>query len=437
MELCFVICVLSGIGVFLSVLLKPEFTVGKLRLGTYWLIPLFGALLLICTGGVPLSYIGRGLIADSSVNPLKILLLFFSMTFLSVYLDEVGFFRYLASVALRRAGRSQTVLFVTLYLTVSVLTVFTSNDIVILTFTPFICFFARHAKIDPLPYLISEFVAANTWSLLFLIGNPTNIYLASSAGIGFLPYLAVMALPTVFAGLTSFAVLWLLFRRKLRTPLVGGETTSPEPIADAHELELGVFHLAGATLLLAVSSYLHLEMVWVAVGFALSLAVMTVLLFLHRHSRPSILLSAVRRLPFSLIPFVLSMFVLVLGMNYSGLTDRLAALLITDHPIFRIGISSFFAANLINNIPMSVLFSSILQTVAGDPEVYRAGIFAAVIGSNIGAYLTPVGALAGIMWSSILRRFGVRFSFRKFILYGAAVSLPTLLAALAGLWIVL
>ena len=141
-------------------------------------------------------------------------------------------------------------------------------------------------------------------------------------------------------------------------------------------------------------------------------------------------------MPFELIPFVLSMFVLVLGMNYSGLTERLAAVLVTDRPILSVGISSFFAANLINNIPMSVLFSSVLETVT-DPEVYQQGVFAAVVGSNIGAYLPPVGALAGIMWSSILRRFGIRFSFRRFLLYGVAVAIPTLFAALAGLWIVL
>ncbi len=435
MELTAILCGLTGLGVFLSVLLKPEFTIGKLRFGTYWVISLAGVLLLIPLCGIPLSYIGRELTADSSVNPIKILLLFFSMTFLSVYLDEVGFFRYLASAALRRAGGSQTALFLALYLTVAVLTVFTSNDIVILTFTPFICFFARRAKIDPLPYLIAEFVAANTWSLLFVIGNPTNIYLATAAGIGFVPYLAVMALPTCMAGVTSLCVLWILFRRKLRKPMGDGETEA-EKIADPHELELGVFHLAGATLLLALSSYLHLEMVWAALGFALSLAVLTVLLFLHRHARPTVLFSAVRRLPFELIPFVLSMFVLVLGMNYSGLTERLAVVLVTDRPILSVGISSFFAANLINNIPMSVLFSSVLETVT-DPEVYRQGVFAAVVGSNIGAYLTPVGALAGIMWSSILRRFGIRFSFRRFLLYGAAVAIPTLFAALAGLWIVL
>lgn len=435
MELTAIICGLTGLGVFLSVLLKPELTVGKLRLGTYWVISLIGVLFMVPLCGIPLSYIGRELTADSSVNPIKILLLFFSMTFLSVYLDEVGFFRYLASVALRRAGGNQTMLFLTLYLTVSVLTVFTSNDIVILTFTPFICFFARRAEIDPIPYLIAEFVAANTWSLLFVIGNPTNIYLATAAGIGFVPYLAVMALPTCMAGVTSLGVLWLLFRKKLRAPIKGNGMEA-ETIADPHELELGVFHLAGATLLLAISSYLHLEMVWAALGFALSLAVLTLLLFLHRHAKPSVLLSAVKRLPFELIPFVLSMFVLVLGMNYTGLTDRLAAVLITDQPILSVGVSSFLAANLINNIPMSVLFSSVTKTVT-DPELYRQSIFAAVIGSNIGAYLTPVGALAGIMWSSILRRFGVAFSFRRFLLYGGAVAIPTLFAALAGLWIVL
>jgi site-specific DNA-cytosine methylase len=35
-----------------------------------------------------------------------------------------------------------------MYLMVAVLTIFTSNDIVILTFTPFICYFCKNAKIS-------------------------------------------------------------------------------------------------------------------------------------------------------------------------------------------------------------------------------------------------------------------------------------------------
>lgn len=89
----------------------------------------------------------------------------------------------------KKAGASQKKLFFLLYIVTSVLTVFTSNDVIILTFTPFICYFAKNCEIDPVPYIVTEFVAANTWSMLFIIGNPTNIYLATTYGVGFAEYL--------------------------------------------------------------------------------------------------------------------------------------------------------------------------------------------------------------------------------------------------------
>ena len=85
---------------------------------------------------------------------------------------------------------------------------------------------------------------------------------------------------------------------------------------------------------------------------------------------------------------------------------------------------------------MSVLFSSILKSGAFTGAQYSAGVLAAVVGSNIGAYFTPAGALAGLMWSSALKRAGVDFSFRKFVMYGTLIALPTLLTALACLHIV-
>ena len=77
-----------------------------------------------------------------SVAPVKILGLFISMTVLSVFLDELGFFKVLANAALKKSGKSTRKLFFLLYTTVSILTFFTSNDIIVLTFTPFICYFA-------------------------------------------------------------------------------------------------------------------------------------------------------------------------------------------------------------------------------------------------------------------------------------------------------
>ena len=141
------------------------------KVSSYWVIAMLGAAVLILMGQVSLGQIARALLADSAINPLKILVLFLSMTILSIYLDEQGFFRYLANVTLRRARASQMKMFVYLYLIVSVLTVFTSNDVIILSFTPFICYFSKNARINPIPYLATEFVAANTWSMALIIGK--------------------------------------------------------------------------------------------------------------------------------------------------------------------------------------------------------------------------------------------------------------------------
>lgn len=81
---------------------------------------------------------------------------------------------------------------------------------------------------------------------------------------------------------------------------------------------------------------------------------------------------------------------------------------------------------------MSVLFSSIIETAgAGLPAV-----FATIIGSNLGAFLTPIGALAGIMWSSILNKHGEKFNYLDFVKMGVTCSIPTLFAALGTLWLV-
>jgi len=117
-----------------------------------------------------------------------------------------------------------------------------------------------------------------------------------------------------------------------------------------------------------------------------------------------------------------------------GVTAQLSAWLLGGGEIFSVGVGSFLAANLVNNIPMSVLFSSVVSPggVASLPALY-----AAVIGSNIGAFFTPLGALAGIMWMALLRQYHVKLSFGKFVLYGAVISVPTLLVSLLGLWFVL
>ena len=308
-----VIFLLSCGGLLLLVFCKPAVSVRGRRVSIFWTAPLAGALCMILTGQISPGEVAEGLTGAGEVNPLKILVLFFSMTMMSVYLDELGFFRLLAVRILRRAGGSQRMLFFLLYGLVSVLTVFTSNDIIVLTFTPFICHFAASARIDPVPYLVSEFVAANTWSMALIIGNPTNIYLMSGAGISFWQYTLRMLLPTGLAGAVSCGVLYLLFRRRLRAPLDAREESLPR--IDRPTEIIGLCHLGGCILLLSVSSFLNLPMWLITCCFFGSLVLFTMGISFFRHRAPYLIGRCFVRAPWDLAPFVLSMFVLVLALE--------------------------------------------------------------------------------------------------------------------------
>lgn len=136
-----VISILSIIGMICLVLFFPVIKIKKIQIQTFWFAPLIGSILLLSFGLVDSNLVFSSLIAPTSVNPLEILAIFISMVFISVVLDEVGFFKYLASVAVKKAKNSQLSMFILLYFVASILTIFTSNDIIIITFTPFIIFF--------------------------------------------------------------------------------------------------------------------------------------------------------------------------------------------------------------------------------------------------------------------------------------------------------
>lgn len=429
------VCIIAGlvcVALVLTVLTNPSINIGKYHIRIfYWTAPVLGSIALLLFRLLPLPVMWEGLTSSGSINPLKILTLFISMTTLSIYLDEVGFFSYIAGISLKFAKTSQLRLFCVLFLLVSVLTVFTSNDIIILTFTPFIRYFSKKAEIDPMPYLFGEFVAANTWSMMLIIGNPTNIYLATANGIGFGTYTAHMLLPTLFAGITAFLLLLMIFRKPLSQPISIKE--EKPAIRDKGLVIIGLLHLVFCTILLILSSYIGLEMWYITLGFAVSLFLCVTIYKKKKGVKERVLLHTIMRAPWELIPFVLSMFLLVLTLDRYQVTTIISDFFGTDHLVWKYGIASFLAANVMNNIPMSVAFSSIVSHLSEADRLPAA--YASIIGSNIGAYFTPLGALAGIMWSGILNKMGIPFSFRKYISYGIRISIPVLIATLLGLLI--
>lgn len=336
MKLAIVLSLLIISLMIICVVRFPKIKVLNKEIQTFWIIPLIGVIFILIFNLLDLKTIFAGLTSDRAINPIKILILFFSMTFLSIVLDELGFFEYLANCALKKAKGKQIVLFVILYVLTSILTIFTSNDIIVLTFTPFIIFFTKNAKVNPIPYLVSEFVATNTWSMIFIIGNPTNIYLVTSANINFIEYFKVMFLPTILAGVTAFVIIYLIFRKELNKKI---EIEEKEvEIKSKVLLIAGVVSLSLCTIIFIISSYIDIEMYLVALSSALIL--LRYYFIMKKKDNNNYLLNCLKRIPWSLAPFVLSMFTIVLMLEKYEITLKISEIFNNKYPILTYGVTS-------------------------------------------------------------------------------------------------
>lgn len=401
---------------------------------TFFIFPLIGAILCIAAGCISFKVAMKGLWTFQGLNPIGIIILFFSMVYISKFLDCTGFFEWCALYAVNKSGGSGFKLYYIIYFTVSILTIFTSNDVVILTFTPFIYHFADAVGINPIPFLFAEFFAANTWSMIFIISNPTNIVLGTAFDISFIHFFIYMLPATLAGGLTNVFVLYILFRKEINMPFTkaGSPHDPSECIKNKYDMIVGLIILSITIILMAISSLpiFPFEMWQISGILGVVLLVYNICIDIIRKPSPGFFISILSTLPWPILPFLPSLFILVNCLTIHNVFSKIGNFLASisnsnTKIIFVYGICSTLAANILNNIPMSVSFVPIISSMSNPFNEHA--VFASVIGSNLGANLTPLGALAGIMWLRILLDYKINLSFLTFVKIGCIITPFTLL----------
>ncbi len=304
-----------------------------------------------------------------------------------------------------------------------------SNDAAVLLLTPTVLAMLRsvYPKRHPtfmVPFAFAVFAAAGVAPLV--ISNPMNLIFADHVGLGFNRYSATM-IPIAIAGwLVTYAMLARCFRKALtdEAPALG-------PWAAAVPLSSGartvLLTLVAILVAYPIVSYAGAPLwpvacVGAAVCFGASVA--------SGHS-PRALAGSIT---WSLFPFLAAVFILALGLERTGVVDRLAALYdATPAPLATIGVVSAFGSALLNNHPMSVLNAFALDHL--HPHELRHA-FAALVGGDLGPRFLPVGSLASLLWFDVLHRHGVDVRVRTFIRIGVIVTIPTLAVSLALLWLI-
>ncbi|MFA6636402.1 MAG: SLC13 family permease [Candidatus Omnitrophota bacterium] len=430
--------------------------------------PVFAIFTLIALGVIDVDTLLLGIVGSGQLRPWEILVIFFSSAYVSISLEVTGILDFFAYKIVHRAHGSGVKLFFFFYLFSCFLTVFTSNDIVILILTPIIFYLGKHAELNIIPILYAEFFGANTLSMLLYIGNPTNIIVGNALGLGFLEYTKIMLLPTLTAASAGLALLYLFFKKTLTEkfkPHFGGGFSVRNWVDAVISCALLLAMLA----MLAASQTLSIP-IWVVTSVFAVIFIFEDLVFgmyytiKHRSLPRSEIIKdeqevfrlygipeqrhefwiAVKRVPWKILPFTAVVFILVAGLNKYGAVDWLAGIVASASSslagsIAVNGILGFFLANIVNNQPMTILFSNILisESFKIGPLAYSGGSYAVIIASNLGANLTILGALAGLMWRKILRIKGIEISYFDFMKVGFAITPVVFILSLATLYFVL
>lgn len=121
------------------------------------------------------AVIRNGIVGTEGVKPYNILILFFSLAYMAITLDITGILQAAAFWVSNKGGRNGWKLYLYFYVMLTILSILLGNDPVILSGTAFLVYYTEVAKLNPKAWIMAEFAAANTASMVLFVGNPTNV----------------------------------------------------------------------------------------------------------------------------------------------------------------------------------------------------------------------------------------------------------------------
>jgi arsenical pump membrane protein len=385
-----------------------------------YVFALGGAVVLVGSGLLPWPLALAAVLKGTDVY-----LFLIGMMLLAGLATREGLFDYLAALAVRDARGSARRLFATVYGVGIVVTVFLSNDATAVVLTPAVYAAAKHARVNPLPYLFACAFIANAASFVLPISNPANLVIYGTAMPPLGHWLGALVLPSVAAiGATYLALRWAV-RRDLAADQPG--PASLPMLGRSGRLVAGGIVLTAAVLMTASALGADLGLPTLLSGLAVVVGVTAI-----TRASP---LPLLRHVSWGVLPLVAGLFVLVEAVFRTGALDAMTAWLhgaaqtAPAQTAAAVGGGIAVLSNLINNLPAGLIAATAGQAA----QVPHLVTNALLIGVDLGPNLSVTGSLATILWLVALRREGLHVGTWQFLRLGAIVMPPALALALAVL----
>ncbi|MGW7354401.1 SLC13 family permease [Streptomyces sp. NPDC054784] len=321
-----------------------------------------------------------------------------------------------AATGVARAARgSYPALFGLCVLFSSVTTIALNLDTTAVLLTPVMLALAGRVGIAPVPLAMTTVWLANTASLLLPVSNLTNLLAADRVSLSPTEMAARMWAPQLATLAVTMLCLWGFFWRRGRRDAATYEPPARFRAADPVLLRLCAVACVG--FLVAV---LLAELPLWAVSTAAAVAVVAA--FAVR-DREALRLSLV---PWRLLVLVPGMFLVVETANAHGLHGFLVSA-VGDEGGFTgmlrtAGVGAGLS-NALNNLPVYVAGESAVPTGHHDQ------LLALLIGTNVGATVTPWASLATLLWFERCHWHGTPVPLRRFMATGLVLAVGCVVAA--------
>ncbi|MCP1847868.1 MULTISPECIES: arsenic transporter [unclassified Bradyrhizobium] len=348
------------------------------------------------------------------------------MMLLAEVARKEGLFDWFAELAVKHSRNSASRLFSIVYAVGTLVTIFLSNDATAVVLTPAVYAATRAAKVEPLPYLFVCAFIANAASFVLPISNPANLVLFGARMPTLPQWLHYFLLPSIVAIAATFIMLRLSLRNRLSGSV---DVRDGEPAVLARSAAIVAAGIGATAAVLLATSALGLDLG--IPTFACGAMVTVIVLLLGRTSP----LSIARDISWSVLPLVAGLFILVEGLNRTGVLPALAEELErtaarSPHATsWGAGVITAIASNLINNLPMGLIAATTTQAAQASHHVTGA----ILIGVDLGPNLSVTGSLATILWLIALRREGEHVGALRFLQLGIVVMPPALVLSLLAL----
>jgi len=371
----------------------------------------------------------------AEVIDIDTILLLSGMMIIVGLLQRTGFFQFAAIKAAKLSKGNLVGLFVTLAVASAVLSMFLDNLTTMLTFVPVTLSISEVMGVSAIPFLLGETISADLGGVFTLIGDPPNVLIGSAGRLSFndfLTHTAPVSLP-VFGVILAFLIFRYkkVFRSQPTNTQVLMQLDERKVLTDPRGMRKLLAIFAGVIVLFVIHAWLHLTPGLVAfLGAALAIGLL--------RPKVEVVLESVE---WELIIFLLSLFVVVGGLNRSGALPFFARTLsaLGHGSVTALALLLFWGAGI-----LSLFISAVPATVAFVPLVQELGSlgipanplwWALALGIGFAGPGTPFAAVANIGVINLSKHGREPLDFKTWV----AVGIPAfLIGGLIGsvlLWV--